>query len=235
VFLAFNCRKKFAKKAKLFGIALQSRSAASRNQRADGGGPEQEWQGNPESIRGRNKTANAFPHSLAEHSLAFRHFSESSGPGILLEMRDSEMEDKQGQGQGNVCQGNKECGHRRVRMRVCELRRAKRAASQDSFVPAPPDNLVKDAPDHPAQVDLCRRPFPLSNADKSPQNEIKFFSTAEVTELAKDRACLAKITQIISQHWHKKNVRQKGHAGNGEHNGSALDSGQKLSVRLNSE
>src|SRR5665213_1216908 len=47
---------------------------------------------------------------------------------------------------------------------------------------------------------------PLGNP---PINGIKFFSTAEVTEMAKDRAWLAKMTQTISQHWHKRNVRQK--------------------------
>jgi hypothetical protein len=61
---------------------------------------------------------------------------------------------------------------------------------------------------------------PLGNP---PQNGIKFFSLAEVTEMAKDRAWLAKMTQTISQHWHKRNVRQKGHVGNGEQNGLALD------------
>lgn len=47
---------------------------------------------------------------------------------------------------------------------------------------------------------------PLGNP---PQNGIKFFSTAEVAELSKDRAWLAKMTQTISQHWHKRNARQK--------------------------
>jgi hypothetical protein len=62
---------------------------------------------------------------------------------------------------------------------------------------------------------------PLGNP---PQNGIKFFSTSEVTEQVKDRAWLAKMTQTISQHWHKRNVRQKYHAGNGAQNGLALDS-----------
>jgi hypothetical protein len=52
---------------------------------------------------------------------------------------------------------------------------------------------------------------PLGNP---PQNGIKFFSAAEVTELAKDRAWLTKMTQTISQHWHARNVRQKGHTRN---------------------
>ncbi|HZM02211.1 MAG TPA: hypothetical protein VFC44_04230 [Candidatus Saccharimonadales bacterium] len=47
---------------------------------------------------------------------------------------------------------------------------------------------------------------PLGNP---PQNGIKFFSAAEVSEMAKDRTWLAKMTQTISQHWHKRNARQK--------------------------
>jgi hypothetical protein len=41
------------------------------------------------------------------------------------------------------------------------------------------------------------------------QNGVKFFSTAEIAEMAKDRAWLAKMTQTICQHWHKRNIRQK--------------------------
>jgi hypothetical protein len=47
---------------------------------------------------------------------------------------------------------------------------------------------------------------PLGNP---PQNGTKYFSRAEVIELAKDRAWLAKMTQTVSQHWHKRNFRQK--------------------------
>ncbi len=43
-------------------------------------------------------------------------------------------------------------------------------------------------------------------------NAIKFFATAEVAERAKDRSWLAKMTQTINRHWHKRNVHQKGHA-----------------------
>jgi hypothetical protein len=57
---------------------------------------------------------------------------------------------------------------------------------------------------------------PLGNP---PQNGIKFFSTAEIAEFAKDRAWLAKMTQTISQHWHKRNARQKFPSGNGDENG----------------
>jgi len=63
---------------------------------------------------------------------------------------------------------------------------------------------------------------PLGNP---PPNGIKFFATAEVLELGKDRSWLAKITNTINQHWRKKNERQKGHSVNGAHNGRshALD------------
>jgi len=53
-------------------------------------------------------------------------------------------------------------------------------------------------------------------------NAIKFFATADVLDLVKDRSWLAKITNIIGQHWHKRNVRQKSHARNGSQNGHSL-------------
>jgi hypothetical protein len=65
---------------------------------------------------------------------------------------------------------------------------------------------------------LARSPAQAEIPRKLPQNGIKFFSTAEVTEMAKDRAWLAKMTQSISQHWHKRNLRQKSHSRNGAHN-----------------
>jgi hypothetical protein len=49
---------------------------------------------------------------------------------------------------------------------------------------------------------------PLGNP---PPNGIKYFSTAEVLELTKDRSWLAKITNTVCQHWQKKNARKKGH------------------------
>ncbi len=57
---------------------------------------------------------------------------------------------------------------------------------------------------------------PLGNP---PPNGIKFFATADVLDLVKDRSWLAKITNTVNQHWHKKNARQKGHALNGAQNG----------------
>jgi hypothetical protein len=43
---------------------------------------------------------------------------------------------------------------------------------------------------------------------------VKYFCRSEVSDLAKDRAWLAKMTQTISQHWHKRNVRQNADAEN---------------------
>jgi hypothetical protein len=57
---------------------------------------------------------------------------------------------------------------------------------------------------------------PLGNP---PPNAIKFFATADILELLKDRSWLAKMTQTISQHWHKRNVRQNSHSRNGSPNG----------------
>jgi hypothetical protein len=57
---------------------------------------------------------------------------------------------------------------------------------------------------------------PLGNP---PPNGIKFFATADVLELAKDRSWLAKITNTVNQHWHKKNARQKSRCRNGAENG----------------
>lgn len=40
-------------------------------------------------------------------------------------------------------------------------------------------------------------------------NAIKFFATAELLELLKDRSWLAKMTNVIGQHWQRKNARNK--------------------------
>jgi hypothetical protein len=47
---------------------------------------------------------------------------------------------------------------------------------------------------------------PLGNP--SPYS-VKFFATAEVLELGKDRAWLTKVTAAINQHWQKMNARKK--------------------------
>ena len=52
-------------------------------------------------------------------------------------------------------------------------------------------------------------------------NAVKFFATADVLENAKDRACLVKMTTVISQHWQRQNARKKSDAHGGEQNGQS--------------
>ena len=40
-------------------------------------------------------------------------------------------------------------------------------------------------------------------------NGIKFFASADLLELAKDRAWLAKVTNALNQHWQKRNAAKK--------------------------
>ena len=47
---------------------------------------------------------------------------------------------------------------------------------------------------------------PLGNPQK---NGIKFFATAELLELAKDKAWLVKVTNAVNQHWQKNNAAKK--------------------------
>ena len=53
------------------------------------------------------------------------------------------------------------------------------------------------------------------------QNSTKYFATADVLELTKDRAWLVKVTNIICQHWQKQNARKKDYALNSVVNGHA--------------
>ena len=57
---------------------------------------------------------------------------------------------------------------------------------------------------------------PLGNPS---QNSTKYFATADVLEMAKDRHWLIKVTNTICQHWQKQNARKKDHTFNGERNG----------------
>jgi hypothetical protein len=43
-------------------------------------------------------------------------------------------------------------------------------------------------------------------------NSTKFFSSAEILDLAKDRQWLAKATNPIGQHWQRKNARKSAHS-----------------------
>jgi len=53
---------------------------------------------------------------------------------------------------------------------------------------------------------------PLGNP---PQNGVKFFATAELVELMKERNWLARVTVAINQHWHRKNALCKRRAPKG--------------------
>ena len=61
------------------------------------------------------------------------------------------------------------------------------------------------AHDVPALVS-ARLLRPLGNP---PPNGIKFFSTADVLELSRDRAWLVKMTNAVCQHWQRQNVKRK--------------------------
>jgi hypothetical protein len=56
-------------------------------------------------------------------------------------------------------------------------------------------------------------------------NSIKFFCTADVLGLLKDRTWLTKVTNTINQHWQRQNSRKRNHSRNGGQNGAALESG----------
>ena len=47
---------------------------------------------------------------------------------------------------------------------------------------------------------------PLGNPQP---NSVKYFASVEVLELAKERAWLARMTTVLSQHWQKKNAVKK--------------------------
>lgn len=54
-------------------------------------------------------------------------------------------------------------------------------------------------------------------------NSIKFFATAEVLELAKDRNWLVRVTNAVNQHWHNKNARKKNRSPLGATNGISAE------------
>jgi hypothetical protein len=57
---------------------------------------------------------------------------------------------------------------------------------------------------------------PLGNP---PSNGIKFFATADLLDLTRDRSWLAKMTNTINQHWHRQNSRKKSRPLNRSANG----------------
>lgn len=60
---------------------------------------------------------------------------------------------------------------------------------------------------------------PLGNP---PPNGVKFFATAEILDLMKDRSWLVKITNAINQHWRSHNARKKGRSTDSENGQTAL-------------
>lgn len=61
---------------------------------------------------------------------------------------------------------------------------------------------------------------PLGNP---PPNGTKFFATADILELAKDRSWLVKVTTTINQHWQKKNASRKSRVSASALNGISAD------------
>ena len=53
-------------------------------------------------------------------------------------------------------------------------------------------------------------------------NAVKFFATADVLELTKDRAWLVKVSNTICQQWQKQNARKKINSADMPQNGHAL-------------
>ena len=62
------------------------------------------------------------------------------------------------------------------------------------------------AHDIPALVN-ARLLKPLGNP---PHNAVKYFSTTDLLEQAKDRAWLVRMTNAVNHHWQSQNARKKG-------------------------
>ncbi len=60
---------------------------------------------------------------------------------------------------------------------------------------------------------------PLGNP---PLNGIKFFATADLLELTRDRVWLVKVTNAVSQHWQRQNVKRKSRSVSGAPNGQSV-------------
>jgi hypothetical protein len=60
---------------------------------------------------------------------------------------------------------------------------------------------------------------PLGNPSA---NGTKYFATADLLEIAKDRSWLVKVTTAINQHWQRQNSRKKSRPLNGVQNGHSL-------------
>jgi hypothetical protein len=69
---------------------------------------------------------------------------------------------------------------------------------------------------------------PLGNP---PPNSVKFFATAELVELMKDRTWLAKVTNAMNQHWQKRNAAKKNRLADGLPNKYSSPSSVPMAVR----
>jgi len=49
---------------------------------------------------------------------------------------------------------------------------------------------------------------------------VKFFPTADVLEISRDRAWLVKMTNAVCQHWQRQNVKRKSRSVTGSPSGS---------------
>jgi hypothetical protein len=54
---------------------------------------------------------------------------------------------------------------------------------------------------------------PLGNP---PPNGVKYFGTAELLELMKDKSWLVKVTNAVNQHWRNQNTKKKSRLANAE-------------------
>jgi hypothetical protein len=61
---------------------------------------------------------------------------------------------------------------------------------------------------------------PLGNPQP---NSVKYFAAAEIIELTKDRAWLAKMTNAVSHHWKQKNQRKAVHLRRGVEIGQPME------------
>jgi len=77
------------------------------------------------------------------------------------------------------------------------------------------------AHDFPALI-AARLIKPLGNPT---QNSTKYFATADVLELSKDRSWLVKVTNTIIRHWQEQNARKKGVSADLPQNGNAFLAG----------
>jgi hypothetical protein len=61
---------------------------------------------------------------------------------------------------------------------------------------------------------------PLGNPQP---NSVKYFATADMLELTRDRTWLAKMTNAVSQHWKQKNQRKAAHVRRGAEIGHPME------------